>query len=532
METSVENSTPVELNSYDVLPYPSHPFEATHPDHLYSLGKLFGIDAVDPAGASILELGCASGGNVIPLADQFPKARVVGVDLSSKQIEDGQQWVDRIGLTNMQLKAEDLRNVDDSYGQFDYILCHGVFSWIPDDAQKRVLEICRERLTPNGIAYISYNCYPGWFMRGMIRQMMLHHVKNLTDAGQKVQQARALLNFIVESTEGQNTPYAQVLKGELELLGKHPDSYLFHEHLEANNRPLFFYEFVEMLKQHELQFLGESNLASMITSNLPTKAAESLTKLTTDIHHRSQYTDFVTNRMFRQSLLCHKECKVDRHINNDRIVNARFSGHFAVDDPKLNNELSSEIEVSFKCSNGRGLKTKNSALKALLFSMSEAWPSSLSTTELQKRIESRLAENLVVGEPEQVSIANLTAVNIMQMLVRGDIEFHFAPDRFAAETSDKPRVSKLTHEQSKAGQLITTQRHTMLNADPLTRLLIEKLDGEHTQQELIDYVRELEESGKISVNVKGDKPKDMTTIHQAAVKKVLEVLRRNALLIA
>ena len=100
---------------------------------------------------------------------------------------------------------------------------------------------------------------------------MLHHVSHIVNPVAKIKQARALLAFIVESTSGQSTPYAEILKAEIDLLAKHPDSYLFHEHLEENNRPLFFYQFMELATAHDLQFLGESNLANMITSNLPPK---------------------------------------------------------------------------------------------------------------------------------------------------------------------------------------------------------------------------------------------------------------------
>lgn len=140
-DTPLRISAPESENSYDELPYPSHPFEVTHPDHLYSLAKLFRINATLPDDASILELGCASGGNIIPLAVQMPNSRVVGVDLSKKQIAQGQTFVDQLKLKNIQLHAADLQNVGESFGQFDYIVCHGVFSWVPDAVQHRILEI-------------------------------------------------------------------------------------------------------------------------------------------------------------------------------------------------------------------------------------------------------------------------------------------------------------------------------------------------------------------------------------------------------
>ena len=516
--------------SYDEIPYPSHPFEASHPDHLYTMARLFRLEPTLPENSAILELGCASGGNIIPLAVQFPNARVVGVDLSSKQIADGQATIDKLNLQNIKLVAQDFKGVDDTFGKFDYILCHGVFSWVPPEAQQRILEICRERLTPNGVAYISYNAYPGWFMRGMIREMMLHHIKHVPDPKGKIVQARAFLSFLVASTEDQDTPYSKILKQELDLLTKHPDSYLFHEHLEENNRPMFFYQFMELAARQNLQFLGETSLASMITSNLPAKTAEALTKLTTDVHHRSQYTDFVTNRMFRQTLLCHKGVKVDRHIDQQRLEGGYFSGSFRMVDPNQGQNLSPEIEVGFKCTNGRNIQTRNPALKALVFVLADAWPGSLSLAEICSRVEKRLSELVVVGERTDYPVATLASINLMQMYVRGDIEFRFLPDRFTTLLSEKPCVSPLTRLQAKSTATLTTQRHGMLNADPLMRIVIQVLDGTKTRDDLVQYIADLVASGKLSINVQSGAPVDMRAVHAAAVDKIFEQLRRTALL--
>ncbi len=504
------------LCSYDDIPYPSYPVDATHPDHLYTMAKLFQLDAPVPDTASVLELGCASGGNIIPIAVQMPNARIVGVDLSTKQIAEGQKTVSSLGLNNIQLVAKDFHGIDESFGQFDYILCHGVFSWVPTAAQERILEICKERLSPNGVAYISYNAYPGWFMRGMIRQMMLHHVADLPDAKSKIQQARAFLSFLVESTDGQTSPYAQVLKGELDLLAKHPDSYLFHEHLEENNRPMFFYEFIEMAKRQEMQFLGESNLASMIASNLPAKAAESLIKLTTDVYQRSQYTDFVTNRTFRQSLLCHKDRKLDRNVSPERMEGGFYSANIRVEDPTLMNNLHPSGDVAFKCANGKKIQTKNSALKALLFALADAWPGSLTAPEL--------------GEGEQNPIAKFVRGNLLQLVARGDIEIRLLPDRFVSRVSTTPTVSSLTRLQARQENLLTTGRHSMFNADPLTRMVIGELDGIKTKADLVEWIAKLRADGKLRPNAKGNRLLELDLIEHETVEKILEQLCRSAML--
>ncbi len=529
---STDAAAAIQTYSYDDVPYPSHPYEASHPDHMYTLARLFQLQPTLPERASILELGCASGGNLIPLAVQFPNARIVGVDLSSRQIDEGNHTVKQLGLSNITFHAEDFQKIDDSFGEFDYILCHGVFSWVPPPVQKRILEICQQRLSATGVAYISYNAYPGWFMRGMIRQMMLHHVANIKESIPKVKQARALLQFLAESTEGQNSPFALYVKQELEMLTKHSDAYLFHDHLEENNNPMFFYEFMNLAKLHELQFLGESSLASMITSNLPAKAAETLTKLTNDIVQRSQYTDFVTNRMFRQTILCRSGVKLQRNLDPSRISEGYFAGAFRVDDPSQPQDLSAEVETVFKAANGRKLQTKHPALKALLHVLGEAYPSSISIPDLTKAVEKRISELLVVGPREQISINNVVLTNLLQMLVRGDVEIRFTPDRFVSQISDMPATSALTRYQAKLGKTLTTQRHNMLQADPLTRFLIDKIDGQHTKEEIVAHIASMIASGKLTMNVQGEAPKDMSSIHRATADKVLEQLRRSALLVS
>lgn len=516
--------------SYDEIPYPSHPFEASHPDHIYTLARLFTMQPSLPENASILELGCASGGNLIPIAVQFPQARVVGVDLSKKQIAEGQAIVGELGLSNIQLFSQDFQTIDDRFGEFDYIICHGVFSWVPTSVQHRILEICQERLSENGIAYVSYNCYPGWFMRGMIRQMMLHHVNNIRNPQVKIQQARALLRFIAESTEGQDTPYATIIRSELELLAKQPDSYLFHEHLEENNRPMFFYEFLEMMRQHDLQFLGESSLASMVTSNLSPKAAKALTELTTDVHHRGQYTDFVTNRTFRQSLLCRKGISIDRNISPARMAGGFYAGNIRVEDESQRSNLDSDTDVSFACSNGRRLRSKNPALKALMYTLGDAWPASLALDEITRRVEKMLG-SVMAGQVDSQVLTNVVTSNLIQLSTRGDIDFRFVPDRFSTQISDHPTVSALTRLQARIGGTVTTGRHAMLAMDAVSRLFVQAMDGNHNLEQLENHVVQLIEDGKIKVSF-GSGRVDMTAVPKATVEKLLDQIARNALIVA
>ena len=157
--------TDVLSQAYDAVPYASHPFPQSAPENLEAIAHLFGLAACPPAQARVLELGCASGGNLIPLAARYPQLQAVGIDLSTVQVQQGQQDIARAGLGNVTLQNMNLEEVDASLGQFDYIICHGVYSWVPPAVQTAILRIASENLAPDGVAYISYNTYPGWKAR-------------------------------------------------------------------------------------------------------------------------------------------------------------------------------------------------------------------------------------------------------------------------------------------------------------------------------------------------------------------------------
>ena len=174
MLATVPSANPTHKD-YDEVPYESHPFAQTHPERLFTVGTLFGMRPTPVQKCRVLELGCAAGGNLIPMADYLPGSEFIGVDLSEKQIAEGAALVKQFGQKNLTLKHASITDVTPDYGQFDYIICHGVFSWVPDNVRDKILAIAQRQLTPNGILYVSYNTYPGWHMRGMIRDMMRFH---------------------------------------------------------------------------------------------------------------------------------------------------------------------------------------------------------------------------------------------------------------------------------------------------------------------------------------------------------------------
>ena len=300
--------------SYDEMPYMNRAFPQTHPDRLATLAKLFGISTADIGTCRVLELGSASGDNLIPMALGLPDAQFVGLDYSQRQTEQGQALVKALDLRNIELRHADIAEVDGSYGQFDYIIAHGIYSWVPPAMREKLLAICHRNLAPRGIAYVSYNTLPGWHMRGMVREMMLYHSGPLPDAGAKVSQSRALLEFLAQNVPAE-TPYGMFLRQELEVIRREPDAYVFHEHLEEMNEPVYFNQFAAAAGRHGLQYLAEANFSTMLISNFKPHVGETLRRIAPDVVRMEQYIDFLRNRTFRQTLLIHEGVAINRNLD-------------------------------------------------------------------------------------------------------------------------------------------------------------------------------------------------------------------------
>lgn len=160
-------------NAYDETPYVSNAISHSAPGQLRAVAHLFGHAAPPLNQARVLEIGCAAGGNLLPFAAAHPDAKIVGVDLSSAQVSEGRQVIERLGLRNIELLAMSLTDITPDFGQFDYIITHGVYSWIPAEVREGLMRVCRENLAPAGVAYISYNTYPGWKVSEVVRDALV-----------------------------------------------------------------------------------------------------------------------------------------------------------------------------------------------------------------------------------------------------------------------------------------------------------------------------------------------------------------------
>ena len=471
-------------SSYDEMPYIEAVFAQTHPDRLATLAKLFGISTPGLETCRVLELGCASGSNLIPMALGMPSATFVGIDLSARQIGQGQQTVKALDLENIELRHGNIVDIGAAWGQFDYIICHGIYSWVPEAIREKILDICRENLAPTGVAFVSYNTLPGWHMKGMVRDMMSFHASQFQDAPTKVRQARALLDFLAQSIPA-NTAYGMTLKQVLDTIRPEADAYLFHEYLEDVNEPVYFRQFAEAAARHGLQYLSEADFGSSLIWNLPKQVGETLRRIASDLIRMEQYMDFVLNRPFRQSLLIHQGIAIKRNLDAEVLkgLDVASTAKHVSKQPSL----AQGVTEAFRAANGATATPSNAITKAALLLLAEQWPASLTYEQLLVDCRAKVQGNSNVI-PDDATLAQQATVlgnELLQCYAAGVVELRMRPIPLSVTPSARPMASPLARLQAGRNDRVTNLCHSAVQFDELLRRLLCLLDGTRDREAII-----------------------------------------------
>ena len=323
------NTNDVQQTIYSELGYKSMPFPYTTPATLEAYAALVGVSAPNPKTARVLELGATYGGNIISQALFNPDATFVGIELSQEQVEKGNEVIANAGLTNVSLVQSDIASIGSEIGTFDYIIAHGVYSWVDDGVKDALLRLIDEHLAEDGIAYISYNTYPGWHTMDEVRQLMMFSNR---DKAQFNHKEKVLHGKTIGSIVGSQILKYDNLKernskflGALRSVMQKDEYYVGHDHLEPNNDPVYFYQFNDHLEAHNLAYLCDADLTLSMVRSFDADIADTLDKLALNDHvAQEQYLDFMLDTTFRKSIICkvkHAE-SVTYDMGNPELVNS------------------------------------------------------------------------------------------------------------------------------------------------------------------------------------------------------------------
>lgn len=539
--------------AYDERVYTSNAFYYSSPSHLRAAAHLYNLETVPLENARVLELGCAGGGNLLPFAVAYPNAHVVGVDLSPVQIEQGQQVVQALGLKNLHLKAMSLTDITpETFGQFDYIISHGVFSWVPSEVREAMMRIVRDNLSPNGIAYISYNTYPGWKAGDIVRDAMLLHSHSAQNDQEKLASAKAMLNLLSEGM-AHNNALAPSLRAAVAQLREHSDYYIAHEYLETFNNPCYLLEFVNMADQYSLAHVGDADPHAELSTTYGQNVQlhHSLIAMGQPREVRQQYLDFAIGRNFRKSLLVHaaRAGHIPMSPDTDKLSDLRWAGHFTEETTEATKQANGKTLAhrTFRNHRGAPVHSNDPTVIRIFNLLSKAWPCSVSFKELTAHI-TKTQPSLTTEE-----LANKATLDALKTLFRlNSLRYTLVPCPYdnTTEIPDNPEKMsfKTNHPALIAGMIhILPQRANTelgiggynlwhetvkLKLHDAEAYLIPHINGQHSRKQLGTLLRNALHQGNVcntnGQSLKGQRNLDTTA--EKIVSKLLDLLKRQALL--
>lgn len=461
-------------NSYDAVAYDTQAIRPSHPDRMSAIGNLFGLTPPVSKTAKILEIGCGNGNNCISLAYAYPNASFLAFDFANKPIELGKQKIQALNLKNIELRALNILDFDSSFGKFDYIICHGIFSWVPEDVRHHILKILKENLSPSGMAYVSYNTYPGWHIRGMATDML----RFATSTGHSLADAKTHLLRLEALLKTHGSFPISALPEELLTAAKQPEWYLTHDYLSEPNQPFYFYEFIELLKKYDLQHIVDSDLSKLPPQDLTPESLSILGKIAPDWIAANQYLDFFRNTMFRRSLICSSSLKINRKISTDSLMNCHLSTLLSSGASDL--DMVGPSKIKFDHPNGGAMLLDEPSVKIAIHEMSKLWPQTISLTDLTNLVSGKLL--LYPGTPVKIKEALLRAI------LCDFVDMYITSPALDSYKTLKPKSSSLARYDSKVGPNITCLRHECVALDSLEMAVLHCADGTKSIEEILNQV--------------------------------------------
>jgi len=458
------------MNAYDEILYPSRTYAQTHPDRLATMATLTGLRAPEPSTARVLDIGCGDGLNLLAMAAEMPDARFHGIDLAEVPIKQGREWIEELGLGNVELEVGDIADPKE-FGKFDYIIAHGVFSWVPEPVRHQILRLCREALAPNGVAYISYNAYPGCHMRELSRRMMTYHVSHLEDPKKRISQARSLLKTLVENNHDEDRAYHKILKEQFDHSLEYNEAAFYHDDLSTTNQPYYFHEFMQLAEGYDLQFMSEADFHSMFYGAPETAINQMLRKLgESDLIGKEQYLDFLSGRQFRQTLLCHADVPLDRRLTREKFDSLYLCANLSPVEPP---EDAADGTVVYTGKDDAKITTRDEGRKKALEILCEAWPQAVPFSKLASECAS---------SPEEE--ARLMAF-VIRVAMSGMIQFRLTPVPLVSNPGPTPTASPFARWEARRTNAVTSLAHTRIKLENDSALaLLELLDGTRTREQL------------------------------------------------
>lgn len=505
----------MSADRYREVGYESRPSPERHPRRLWSVAKLRGLNPTPPDTARILDLGCGSGGFLLGIADEFRQSRCVGVDQSPSQIEAARRSAREGELGNVSFATERFSEI--SLEPFDYIICHGVFSWIPPDDRRRLLDCLKRSLAPRGICYLSFNALPGWQTRLHLKEMLSLFDRKSEPLSERVESANEVLQEIEGRLVDAFRPYGLQLKEEVERNRGRGDGFIAHELLLPHCGAHTVMQFCEEVGEKGFHLIGDGLPTRMRSANAEFNT-ESL-PFRDDPVKVEQFFDYLYPTSFRGALLAHDDQipqSIDQGDWSSLFLASPLVEH---EDQALAGERSI---VPFYGPQEEIIESREPEQKAVLRLLSAVWPQAVSFKDCEAVAK------------QQLGFFSYRRKKLVEQLrplwFRNLLEVHPSPLRCASRLPSQPFAAPYRRHQAAEQNWIMTLRAEYLPVNPLLRELCVRCNGERSIHDLISEITRLVAEGELQVRTEDEEPsaEEISIVLQGECERALQYLAEMA----
>lgn len=456
---------------HDRIDYPGGAWEHSHPDRIAANARMHGLDPAPVERCRVLELGCGAGGNLVPMAYALPDARFLGIELASRPVESGRELAAALGLANIEIRQHDMLDLSADLGEFDYVIAHGVYSWVPAPVRDAVMSVFARHLAPNGIAYLNFNALPGGHLRSLARDLMRFRLSVSDDP---VPHGDDAVRFVrlVAGAQPEGSPYRRILEDELRRIEHNPLSVLFHDDLVPAHRAFRFQAVVEHAARHGLQYLCEARPADVHPGRYPASIQAALRRFGGGRIAREQCFDFLVCQMYRCSLFCREGAALAPAEDLDAMRGLRAASALRPATAPAN--LADGIAETFVAPDGASVRLDDSAAKAALEVLAAYWPASVAIEVLFRDARRRAGRTDRPTRLERREFAEFLA----RHHALGSVDLHTWEPPLARAIGERPIASTLSRIQIERGIRVTSLRHRQVEIDdPIAAVVLPRLDG-------------------------------------------------------
>ena len=415
-----------------------------------------------------------------------------------------------VGLDNVRLEVRDILDDRRALEEFDYIIAHGVYSWVPKPVQDALLGLCRDHLSPNGIALVDYNVAPGWHVRAFCA--IWFNITSEAAARPKSPFKRLCALWIMLPAISSRQPPRSPNPWAICNVGLpvSPGTISPMNSATAIMRPCRS-PILPNAPAPRLDILGDADITHVVPAAFAASVAAKLDQVAGDDYiQREQYIDFLRGRDFRRTLLMKQRPNIARPILPQALSRLHFTTMARLE--------ASPQGPMFSCPDGAKLHTTNHGLFLALSALCKAGPQGLTFESLLQHAAPQMP----------VVSAESFGASLLEVVAGGVVQVHAHPPRATNDASEKPLASAVARAMARSGEVVTSLLQRDWRVDAFEKNLLRLLDGTRDRQNLASSLLQMIERGEIPPT---DPSGNAQTLIQARITSSLHWFARVGLLL-